>query len=373
MYMKILLISSRFFPFKGGVENVVEHLYNKFSKNNEVYLLTTQVNTDTSESDSKYKIKRIWLGVPSSLKGFLAFPIRFVRSCVELLNYVSEINPDIINYHFLDDSVLYVGILRIFNRKSKLIVNIHGNDLHIFSKKFYLRFFMKRVLNDASKIIVNSNYMREELIASHLFGDSKKIIVIANGFEILEDKSLGSDFSKPEYQYIFCVGRMVYKKGIDLLIEAFSKLNAPSLHLIIEGKGDELENIKALIIAKNLSDRVHLKEGSCSDSEKLFLMRNALFGVIPSRIEPFGIVALEYLYTETPLISSRTGGLVDILKDEYSALFFKNENIDDLVIKMNELINNDELRQKITKSNKEILKGYDWNTISKKYLDCFNN
>lgn len=375
--MKIVLLSSRFFPHIGGVEKVLESLAKKLSKYNKVIVLSSlddasnflKIENSITNVDG-YKLKRIWMNIPRSLYGLVIFPYRFLSANYSLISFFKKQKPDIVNLHFPDDVGIYLWFSRIFC-KLPLVINIHGNDLHIFSKKLIHKFFIKSLLNDAEKIIVNSKYMKDDMLSATNI-EGSKIVIIPNGIDVSYINSIPMQ-KYIESDYLFFVGRFVHKKGVDILIRAFSKIKNKSLKLVIEGKGEEKEKLERLILELGLSERIILVGGNLSEEQKFAYMKGALIGIVPSRIEPFGIVALEYLSCGTPLIASETGGLSDILENQKTCIFFENENYKELAKKIDELVDDKKLRKILSERGIELVKKYTWSEISKKYLEIFNS
>lgn len=171
--MKILLISSPFYPSQGGVEQVVEDIASNLSLDNEVKVVTSSGLNDNKifslkglilerkeELYSGFTVKRIFLNLPSSFYGLVAFPIRFITSVLALYKYIKSFNPDVINYHFPDDSITYVFLVLLFIKKP-LVINVHGNDLQVYGKKALYRYMQSYLFNYSQSIIVNSVYMKE--------------------------------------------------------------------------------------------------------------------------------------------------------------------------------------------------------------------
>lgn len=109
-------------------------------------------------------------------------------------------------------------------------------------------------------------------------------------------------------------GRLVKKKGFDVLLKAFARLVAGGVdaHLTIGGRGPELEYLRGLTIELGLDDRVSL--GEWIDSVQTALDR-ADFFILPSLDEPFGIVMLEAMARGVPIVSSLTKGPSEVLDD----------------------------------------------------------
>jgi glycogen(starch) synthase len=379
--VKILIITTRFYPHIGGVEEVVANVARNLSRDNEVKVLSSLDNrtgfsnmpkilriTLPEESFDTYSNKKIWMNLPGSFFGWILFPARFFLALIELFSYVQKFKPDVINYHFPDDSSIYIDLLTSVIR-TPVVVNIHGNDLQKYSQKKLHKHFIRPLLNRSAKIIVNSSYMKAEFLKS--FPNlTEKIKIIPNGLNLdLYKNAKAKKYVNEEY--IFYVGRLVEKKGVDLLVKAFYKMGNSNLKMMIEGKGEELTKIKQMVKGLGIDPQFIFTEGTLSASEKIAAMKGALFGVIPSRIEPFGIVALEYMAAEIPFVASKTGGLNDLLRDNETCLFFENGNFDDLSRKMELMLSDKELRDKLSTNGKIEVKNYRWEAISNRYYSCF--
>lgn len=372
--MRILLLTTRFSPHIGGVENVVENLAQNWSSDNEICVLTSKEAKSFTDIENPieirdtYKLKRIWMGVPRSFAGFIAFPIRFILSLRALKKFVKEYNPDVVNIHFLDDVSIYAA-LALGMDSFKVVVNIHGNDIQVFAKNPFYAIFIGGLLSTADKIIVNSKYMYEQVLAFNAQIKSK-LAIIPNGLNTEEFKEIPSKKFLND-DYIFYLGRVVHKKGLDILIRAFDKAAIDGLKLVIEGKGEELNNIKNLVKELKQESNIIFTNGNLSFQQKIEVMKGSLFGIIPSRIEPFGIIALEYIASGTPVIVSKTGGLIDLIQDNKTGIFFENENIDELSSSIKNLYTNEAIRKKISENQIAVATKFDWNDISEDYLKLF--
>jgi glycosyltransferase involved in cell wall biosynthesis len=388
--MKLLLISTRFPPLVGGVEVVVKNIADNISKDNEVQVITSldtntladTVNTpkgllrflnklrlgfkveDKNIIKDDYMVKKIWINMPSSRIGRISFPYRFLAGLISLIIFTKKYNPDIINYHFPDDSSAYIYFL-IRAVKKPFVLNIHGNDLHVFSYKTYHKFFINRLVEMAEKIVVNGNYMKEEF-NKRFEGYNSKIDVIPNGVDVEDIIKVKGEQIISE-KYAFFIGRLVYKKGVDILLKGFAKADVPALKLIIEGRGEESDLMKALSLDLDIANSVVFTDGKLSSEDKFRYMKGAMMGIVPSRVEPFGIVALEMMASGIPIIASKTGGLINILKDGETCLFFENEDVADLSEKIIELTVNTNLRERLVKNALVEVKKFDLKIIAGEY------
>ena len=153
---------------------------------------------------------------------------------------------------------------------------------------------------------------------------------------------LGRNSNSPR---VLFVGRLVRRKGADLLLSAFSRLAAdlPALRLDIVGDGPEMANLHAQV------DRLGLR--------KVVTFHGALFGqrlreayaeatifVLPSRqaageVEGFGTVFLEAGVFGVPSIGTRTGGIPEAVIDGFTGKLVNDEDIEGLGDAMRSLVN----------------------------------
>jgi len=179
-----------------------------------------------------------------------------------------------------------------------------------------------RLTHESWRIIACSEYMASEISGSFQCpGD--KIDVIPNGvdttrFDLLE----GQDFSHFRTKYatlfeeiIFYVGRVVYEKGLQVLMRALPIVLAeqPSAKVVVAGKGPELEPLRALALRMGVEEKV-LFTGFISDADRDRLLKVADCAVFPSLYEPFGIVALEAMAAKCPVVVTEVGGLQEVVQ-----------------------------------------------------------
>ena len=112
---------------------------------------------------------------------------------------------------------------------------------------------------------------------------------------------------------IVAVGRLDKIKGFDLLIRAASELKF-DFELKIYGQGGERQNLQNLIDSLNLQDRVRLC-GFCDDVAAV--LSTSHLHVISSRKEGFPVILIEGIFYSPVLISTRAGGISEILSEEF--------------------------------------------------------
>jgi glycosyltransferase involved in cell wall biosynthesis len=178
---------------------------------------------------------------------------------------------------------------------------------------------------EAWKVICCSDYMISHV--KYVFGlPSDKLVMVPNGvnthnYDGNQDlKEFRGKFALPEEKIILFVGRLVYEKGIHILINAVPKiLSKVNAKFIIVGSGYMKEQLLNIVRSMGLEHKV-LFEGFLDEPSLLKLQRCADVSVVPSLFEPFGIVALEAMAAQSPVVASDTGGLSEIIEHDVTGV-----------------------------------------------------
>jgi glycosyltransferase involved in cell wall biosynthesis len=123
-------------------------------------------------------------------------------------------------------------------------------------------------------------------------------------------------------------GRLVRKKGVDVLLRAFADVRAelPQARLLVAGDGPEMPAVRRLTTELGLTDSVTLC-GHLPHKEMDKQFRGSWIQVAPSRYqEPFGIVAAEAMMRGVAVVASRVGGLSEIVSDGETGLLVAPED-----------------------------------------------
>ncbi|MGN1089018.1 MAG: glycosyltransferase, partial [Huintestinicola sp.] len=162
---------------------------------------------------------------------------------------------------------------------------------------------------------------------------------------------LSSKLSVQGRKKILFVGRLVYYKGVGVLIDAFSKTE--NAELFIVGTGSDEESLRKQ--AESLGNRVHFMK-NLSDTDLKSAFADCDFFVMPSieKSEAFGIVQLEAMIYGKPVINTDLKTSVPLVSlDGQTGLTVKAGDADELAAAMEKLISDDELRIKYGRAAKE--------------------
>ncbi len=135
----------------------------------------------------------------------------------------------------------------------------------------------------------------------------------------------------------FTLGRMVPQKGIDILLQAISRLKSDA-KFRIGGDGPELKKYKQLAKELNIDEKI-VWLGRLDKHQALIEYQNCDAFVLPSRHESMGVVFTEAMACGKPVIATICGGPEEFIDDSIGYMV-KNENVDALVKAMERMIEN---------------------------------
>lgn len=284
--------------------------------------------------------------------------------------------------HAHDWLVAYAGraIAKIF--ELPLITTIHatehGRNLGLHSRmQIEINEIEKNLALEADQVICCSNYMLDEI--SNLFGlKEEDINIIPNGVDpslfLSLPKNPSFAFDKND-KIIFFIGRLVPEKGVKELINAFALVNKkiPKAKLVIGGRGPQKSILDRLCLDLAINENV-IFTGFIREKDRNFVYYCADVAVFPSLYEPFGIVALEAMATNTPVIVSNVGGLAEIVEDNITGLVSQAGSVEELADKICEVLSNHDLAENLAlNASKTLDTVYSWDVIAKQTIDVYMN
>jgi glycosyltransferase involved in cell wall biosynthesis len=160
--------------------------------------------------------------------------------------------------------------------------------------------------------------------------------------------------------FILWISRLQKYKGPTDAVEVLEKLlpNFPELKLVIVGSGPFKEKLEEFIQSKGLQEKVTLT-GFISEEEKIDLLQRAAVHLQSSYKEGWGLSVIEANACGCPVVANDTTGLRDSCRDNETGLLYKHCDIDDAASKIQKILTDKPLRDRLVK------KGYEWaNTFS---------
>jgi 1,4-alpha-glucan branching enzyme len=249
----------------------------------------------------------------------------------------------------------------------------HGRNLGLHNEtQWRIHQAEAELARESDLIICCSRYMAREVTG--LFAvDPEKVRVVPNGVEpqsLGVDRWLGRDRAT---RMVLFMGRLVPEKGVQVLLRAFARLRGqlPDLSLVVAGRGPYEDYLRQLAAELGLDARVCFA-GFVDGTRRQQLYREAGLAVFPSLYEPFGIVALEAMAAQVPVIVSDTGGLSEVV--EHGATGFKVPpgDVEALSYYMAHVFLHPEVSRSLCwRAWREILTRYNWQYLAQETREVY--
>jgi len=289
------------------------------------------------------------------------------------INAVADFNPQII--HVLHTSFL-PGVARIIKILFgiKFIITTHGSDLSYLARDG--RFI--GLINDANKIArtitANSDFTKRWYLK--MFGKelSNKCKVVMGGVDLKdfrddpeEVRLVNKKYKLAGHKVVLFTGRLTKNKGVIYLVGAAKRIKGK---VVIAGDGPERKNIEQEIKDKKIKNVILTGYIKTQDERLLHaLYARADVYVAPSIwSEPLGLTTLEAMAAKTPVLATNKGGTLTIIKEGYNGFLIRPRNSKQIADKANLLLENDELRKKLSDNAYKIVEEkFTWTKIADQF------
>ncbi len=246
-----------------------------------------------------------------------------------------------------------------------------------------------RAAQTADMVITVSNAMKDELIG--LGFPAEKIRVVYNGVD--PDKYNRNQVSnekareireqyglKDDDLMVLFLGRLVWVKGADKLIASMPHVlqKIPNAKLVIVGLGDMQDYVSRLVQNLKLQDKVKFRFEFIPEEERIAHYAACDVAVFPSLYEPFGIVAIEAMSMEKPVVVGASGvsGMREIVVStgQDQCGFHVNPNDPtDIAWGITSAIEDPQKKQLLGQNGrKRVLKEFTWDEIAKRTIQNYN-
>jgi len=236
---------------------------------------------------------------------------------------IAQFKPDVIHAQ-------HIWLLSWIARRTGVpyVVTAHGTDLMGYQQGARFRRYAEEAAAGAKRIITISND-NDELVKELFPGCADKTVFMRNGYdperfypEQMTRERIRNmfDLTLPGHFVLFA-GKLAHFKGVDVLIDAARLYEGEcpdEILTLIAGEGELADQLRKQAEGYRLRG-VHFL-GHLDVSQLRGLYSTADVCVMPSRREPFGLVAIEALACGTPVIATNQGGLPDIINDDVGAL-----------------------------------------------------
>jgi len=280
-----------------------------------------------------------------------------------LMNLIIEdFQPHIIQAYTATPSG-YVGLLAKKRYNIPLVCSCRGGDINTSPTYNQLTYRLtKNVLSQADQVTTVSAALKS--VAETIAKPRKDIKVIYNGCDseaFRPNEEARSRIRKkigitPEQKVIIFVGHLYQTKGVFELAHAFSELHSkhPDSRLIFIGKGSAGNVLTEMAARCKLHDKIYII-GQKKHNEISDWMNAADIFVLPSYSEGLPNVVLEAMSCRLPIVATRVGGTPELVADGQSGILIDAANVNQLVVALDQLLSNRQLRKDMGTYGREIV------------------
>lgn len=358
--IKLLVAVDTYYPKIDGTLKFVEEFVKRSKDDFEIHLLVP--NFQGKKSNSKISFMEMSKIIKSS--GYASIKILSVKNYVKMYKAVK--NTDLV---FVQGPALLSTFTILFSKllRKKCVYYMHVKIWEFF-KNFLvtpmtklLYFFVKPIikisLNMCSLIIVPYHELQEELTKggirtnikiARLGVDIDKFKPVFNNSEAKEKVGI-----KSHDKVIGYVGRVSNEKNIQMLLDAFKKIDIDNKKLLIVGDGnpelvDELKEVKKCKITgfvKNVED---------------YLKAMDVF-VMPSKTETTSLATLEAMSSGLPVLVTKVGFIKNYIVKDYNGVFIARNNAELLTLKIEKIFEDEIFREKLSyNARKTVAYSFSW-------------
>ena len=248
---------------------------------------------------------------------------------------------------------------------------------HPLRRRIFLRFMSQRSAAAAGAIVADSKATRDDI--SRIFGiPDEKIRVVYPGFD--PDMRPASEAQITSFRarkglpdrFILYLGTLEPRKNIPALVRAFGRLRRAGAYdgpLVIAGaKGWGYREIEFAIEEETLAGEVHLV-GYVDREEQPLWYNSAQVFVYPSAYEGFGMPALEAMACGTPVITSSTSSLPEVVGD--AGVTVEPDSVEQIADALAELVNSVSRRGELRERGTARASLFSWEIAAARCLEAY--
>ncbi|HOZ30722.1 MAG TPA: glycosyltransferase [Bacteroidales bacterium] len=332
---------------------------------------------DKHEACSDYIVKKLGIHAIQIPEMVREIGINDVTAYNKIKNIIKRYRPDIVHTHA--SKAGYLGRKAAISEGVPVIVHtFHGHVFHSYFNKYTTAIF-KKIERDLAKktniIIAISDLQKHELCNVHQIAPENKFRVIPLGFDLdrfQQNYQQKRQYFRERYKIaddeiaISIIGRLVAVKNHPLFIKAINNVKQKSskkIKAVIVGDGQLRNGLIELCYSLGL--KCSFPEEQTNSADVIFtswiqdadiVFAGSEITALTSYNEGTPVSLIESQAANTPIVTTNVGGVDNIVLENKTALLAKNDNLEDFTAKLLQLVENDELRNQMSKQGWDFVK-----------------
>ena len=294
---------------------------------------------------------------------------------------IKDEQPNIVYAHSSKAGAI-ARIALYFNPKIKILYNAHGwyFNADISNKKKKVFLIIEKLLALRTSKIINISQNEYDTALKNKVAKQNKMCIIENGIDLKKFTGCEENRKITRKKYnidendivIGTVGRISEQKDPLTAIKAFKLLHEKysNTKFIFVGDGNLKQKITEYARQNNINNDIIIT--NWVDNVEKYIPAFDI-AILPSKWEGFGLVLIEYMACKKPIIASNVGGIPNIIKENENGFLIKPGDYQELFIKIKEIIENENIKEKFIHNNEKVLERYDIKKVIEKHEELFDN
>jgi glycosyltransferase involved in cell wall biosynthesis len=390
--LNVCFVSPEYFPISGGTGAYVYYLSRQLQKSgHNVHIITRHKMNSTEIVDGvnityiKCKgnpLTKYWSFARSTFKKLEELNKKFA------FDIIHANLPLVPNFAIPKESanVLVSTVHSTWKGEAEAIKHeglrkLNTNEKFMLEFNSLLRSSEKKLMKRSDALIAVSMYTKKELTEFYDI-DEEKIHIIYNGVDVQKFKpnkdraGLRRELGLEEKQKIILfVGRLYQRKGLDTLFQSISKVvqNFKDAKFVISGEGLRQNKEKLLKLAELKIENSVLFVGYFPDEKLPDLYAASDIFVLPALYENFPFAILEAQATGLPVISTKVGGIPELVTNNKNGLLVEPANSEQLTEEIMILLKNPKFAEELGKRARQLIEEkFAWPLITNEVVDLYS-
>lgn len=368
MKKKLIVFTTSYYPFVGGVETAIREISRRLQDKFDVCIVTARFSRGLAKCEIRPEGKVIRVGMG---RGFDKWLLPFL-GYIAAWRTIGRKDKTLLWGVDISQGTIAAMFCKMLLPRCPFILNIqygYGDSRLASARLGMIGFALRRMLGAADRVTVISAYLGE---VARTYGYDGAIDTIHNGVAIEEFTS--REFPrKTAVPVMVTTSRLVEKNGVDTLIRAVAvlKKTVKLIQCHILGDGPDRSALERLARELGVEHEVTFF-GSVPFSDVPAHLSRADIFVRLSRSEGMGVSFVEALAAGLPIIGTPVGGITDIITDGKTGLFAKVDDPDDAAIKIMRVLQDPKLSKSIVENGGKMLRErFLWSSIARHYEEVF--
>lgn len=281
-------------------------------------------------------------------------PLNLVSTIIRIRNLVKKINPDIIDAHY----VTHYGFFAALTGKP-FICSAWGSDIVIIPKQSkIIRAVTKFTLGRAKAITCDAYHMAKAIEELGINKDKVKLIYYGVDLEKVNPDNFRGNFKKEDYPVITTVRNLEPRYDTETIIKSVPHVlkEFPNAKFIIIGDGSQRKYLGDLAESLKCSENVEFVGRVVNHRLPEYFVRSDVYVSTSLADGGLGAATAEAMACELPAIATNFGDNMQWIEDGKNGFIIQLQDHEGLALKIIELLKDKEMREKMGKINREIIK-----------------